>query len=85
MNLDEIFILYKNFTVNSINNKVKTSEKDISKKVLALQITLCNLATLSNCCEFIKSDESVDKTSILNEYLSFKQDLIEIKTESYQL
>ena len=70
MNLDEIFTLYKNFKVNYTNNKVKTSEKDISKKVLALQITLGNLATLSNCCEFIKAKTSVTNSSILDEYLS---------------
>ena len=70
MDLNEIFTLYKNSTFNSVDDTFKVSEKNIPKKVLALQITLGNLATLSNCCEFIKSDESVDKTSILNEYLS---------------
>ena len=64
MDLNEIFTLYKNSTVNSVDDTFKVSEKNIPKKVLALQITLGNLATLSNCCEFIKSDESVDKTSI---------------------
>ena len=28
------------------------------------------MATLSNCCEFIKSNEFTSNTSILNEYLS---------------
>ncbi|CDM69761.1 hypothetical protein CM240_2637 [Clostridium bornimense] len=70
MELNEIFTLYKNSTVNPVDDTFKISEKNIPKKVLALQITLGNLATLSNCCEFIKNDESVEKTSILNEYLS---------------
>ena len=64
MDLNEIFTLYKNSTVNPVDNTFKVSEKNIPKKVLALQITLGNLATLSNCCAFIKNDESVTKTSL---------------------
>ena len=64
MDINEIFTLYK----NSTDNTFKISEKNIPKKVLALQITLGNLAKLSDCCEFIKNDEAINKTSILNEY-----------------
>lgn len=70
MDINEIFTLYKNSTCNSVDDTFKISEKNIPKKVLALQITLGNLATLSNCCEFIKSNEFTSNTSILNEYLS---------------